>query len=296
VRRLGQSPFLALRSPPYPFHLPTDDPEAAIAPADAAHAAGSRPTGANGQAGAAKAFADRWGELTGRRHRVSMRLGLYDLPGLAALVWSVSGTDRPATMAACPLVERWMAGFAVEVGVAPLSGSSCVPAIEDGRVRLWCGPEPVVMAQASVATGGASRVHALHRTGQPHQQQHLRGHRLPAELGGARPPSGLEFGVQAEAVSVRVGEVEVLQDAVDPFESSDGDAEAGDPAAFRRHVLDAESHHRAQAGRSAVGLAQLQPDPADPELDDALGRFQIRIVELERPAIPLHTAFEVGDR
>jgi hypothetical protein len=67
VSRPGRSPFLALHTPPYPLHLPTDDPAGARAVAEAAHAAGSRPGGANGQTGSANTFADRWGELTGRR-------------------------------------------------------------------------------------------------------------------------------------------------------------------------------------------------------------------------------------
>ncbi len=157
VLRPGRPPFLAHHTPPYPFHLPVADVEVAPALADFVHAEGVRPVGANGAVDAVAAFVGRWCALTGQTRRVAMRLGLYDLPGAARLQRPVPGTHRTATPQDEPLVAAWMAAFHAELGL-PDTGPGSRLAIADGRVLLWCDPDPVAMAVASAPAGGVTRI------------------------------------------------------------------------------------------------------------------------------------------
>lgn len=158
VLRPGRPPFLAHHTPPYPFHLPVSDAEAATALADAVHQHGGQPTAVGGQLGSVEAFAARWCELTARRSRVAMRMGVYELPVAPRVPWPVAGHERLATAMDGGLVDAWLQAFRRETGVGPITGGASRLAIEDGRVRLWCDPEPVAMATASVPAGGVTRI------------------------------------------------------------------------------------------------------------------------------------------
>lgn len=157
VLRPGRPPFLAHHTPAYPFHLPDADAEAAAALSGFVHADGVRPTGAGGALVSVAAFADSWCALTGRAQRVALRMGLYDLPGPAGAPWAVSGTARPASARDEPLVVEWLTAFRTELGL-PGGASGARLALADGRVLLWCDPEPVAMAMASVPAGGVTRI------------------------------------------------------------------------------------------------------------------------------------------
>lgn len=158
VLRAGLPPFLALHTPPYPFHLPAGDPEAASALADFVHAGSAAPGGVGGALDSAVAFADRWCALTGRTQRVAMRLGLYDLPGAPRLQRPVPGTARQATLPDEPLVAEWLTAFRAELDLGEPGAAGSRLAVEDGRVLFWCDPEPVAMALVSVPSGGVARV------------------------------------------------------------------------------------------------------------------------------------------
>jgi RimJ/RimL family protein N-acetyltransferase len=158
VLRPGRPPFLAHHTPPYPFHLPVPDTDAARALAEFVHQDGVQPAAVGGQLGSVNAFAARWCELTGRRSRVAMRMGLYDLPVEPRLPWPVPGYERLAEPSDDGLVDAWLQAFRRETGVGPVTGGASRLAIDDGRVRLWCDPEPVAMATASVPAGGVTRI------------------------------------------------------------------------------------------------------------------------------------------
>lgn len=157
VTRPGRPPFLAHHTPPYPFHLPAADVEAAEALAELAHAQDAQPDGAGGEASSVLAFGTRWCRLTGQTQQVALRLGQYDLPGPAVLRWPVSGMARTADARDEPLVAEWMAAFHAELALPGLGAGGRL-AIEDHRAVLWCDPDPVAMAVASVPAGGVSRI------------------------------------------------------------------------------------------------------------------------------------------
>ena len=158
VLRAGLPPFLALHTPPYPFHLPVADREAASALADVVHSGSAEPVGVGGAVDSADAFADRWCALTGRTRRVAMRMGLYDLPGAARLQRPVPGTARQATLPDEPLVAEWLTAFRAELDLGEPGAAGSRLAVEDGRVLFWCDPEPVALALVSVPSGGVTRV------------------------------------------------------------------------------------------------------------------------------------------
>ena len=155
--RPGRLPFVAHHTPPFPFHLPQADAEAATTLADVVHAEGVRPGGAGGDEHSALAFAERWCTLTGQAPRIAMRLGQYDLPGPARLQWPVPGAARPAAARDEPLVADWMTAFHSELGL-PGTGRGSRLAIADGRILLWSDPDPVAMAVASAPAGGVTRI------------------------------------------------------------------------------------------------------------------------------------------
>lgn len=148
VEQAGRVPFLAHLTPPYPIHMPTHDAPAARALADHVYASGTRPSAVGGDVESVEAFAARWCELTGQVSKVTMRLGVYDLPGGVHLPWAVSGRARVAAAADLELVRSWQLAFHDEVvrgGRPPRLEDGLVL---DGRTTLWCDPEPVAMAQA----------------------------------------------------------------------------------------------------------------------------------------------------
>ncbi|MGC3993381.1 MAG: GNAT family N-acetyltransferase [Propionicimonas sp.] len=155
VKRPGRPPFLAMHTPPHFFHLPLADPEAASALARFVFAEGLRPAGAGGQADSVDAFSDVWCGRTGRGRRAVMQMGIYDLPRPPRLQWPVSGEARVAEGVDAPLVDAWLAAFAAETGVPSTTSALSLP---DGRVWLWCDPEPVAMACRTVPAGGVARV------------------------------------------------------------------------------------------------------------------------------------------
>ena len=158
VLRAGRPAFLAHYTPPYPVHLPVADAEAAVALADFFHADGARPAGVGGAVESASAFAERWSALTGCDRRVTMQLGLHDLPGPARLQRPVPGTSRPATLPDERLVAAWLTAFRDELEMDERGAAGSRLAVADGRVLLWCDSEPVAMALASVPAGGVARV------------------------------------------------------------------------------------------------------------------------------------------
>jgi hypothetical protein len=158
VARPGRPPFLALHTPPFPLHLPVADGAAAARLAEAVRDSGTAPAGVSGDPTSATAFADRWCALTGERWRVSVRLGLYDLPVAPRLPRAVPGKPRLARRGDLPLVDRWLAAFAAEIGGPAPGAGQAAAAVAEGRVWLWCDPEPVAMALTSVPVGGVTRI------------------------------------------------------------------------------------------------------------------------------------------
>lgn len=159
VERPGQLPFLAHHTPPFPFHLPASDPGVAELLAEHVHAAGTRPAGANGHQESAEAFGRRWSALTGRPVEIAMRVGLYDLPGDPRIPFAVRGHARTAVRDELGLVDAWLSDFVREaMGREPGPNETLAPALVDGRVFLWCDPDPVAMASATASAGGVSRI------------------------------------------------------------------------------------------------------------------------------------------
>lgn len=190
VERVGRQPTLAHHTPPYPFHIPTADPDAARALADHAHAHGVRPSGAGGHLESVLAFADRWTELTGEPAEVAMRLGLYDLEIEPVLPWPVAGVARWATDADVELVDAWSRAFHVEaLGKEPPSGATLRQSIGDGRVMLWCDPEPVAIALATTAHGGVTRISGVYTP--PERRGHGYASAVVAALSSDRRARGL---------------------------------------------------------------------------------------------------------
>lgn len=189
VLRAGRPPFLAHHTPPYPLHVPVPDAEAAAALAGVVREHGTHPGGVGGDPVSAKAFAERWCQLTGRQSRVAMRLGLYDLPVEPRLPWPVRGHDRLAVTSDEALVDAWLQAFRRETGVGPLTGNASRLAIADERVSLWCDPEPVAMATTSVPAGGVTRVAYVYTP--PERRGHGYASAVTAAVSAARDAQGL---------------------------------------------------------------------------------------------------------
>lgn len=163
VERDGRHPYLAHHTPPYPIHMPVGDADAARALADHVHAAGRRPRRAGGHWTSVEAFVDRWRELTGQTATVGMRVGLYDLPVDPALPRPVSGQHRVAESGDTALVDEWSRAFHREaIGYEPPPSVTNHASLADGRVMLWCDPEPVAMALATTAHGGVTRIGSVY--------------------------------------------------------------------------------------------------------------------------------------
>lgn len=159
VQRPGRPPALAHHTPPFPFHVPAPDAEAAAALARHVWAEGRRPDAVGGHLASVESFAAEWTRLSGLRAEVRMRLGLYDLPVPVRLPWPVSGRPRAASDADLALVDDWNTAFYREaLGQEPPPSDRARTGIAGQRVLLWCDPDPVAMARARPAVGGVARV------------------------------------------------------------------------------------------------------------------------------------------
>lgn len=190
IEREGRGQFLAHHTPPYPIHLPVGDKDAAVALADHVHASGRRPTQVGGHFTSVVAFAQRWSELTGLRAEVGQRLGLYDLPVDPVLPWPVGGRGRLATMDDVAIVDDWSLAFYREAtGREPPPGVTNHGSLADGRLMLWCDPEPVAMAAATTAHGGVVRIGSVYTP--PENRGHGYGSAAIAAISADRRALGL---------------------------------------------------------------------------------------------------------
>jgi predicted GNAT family acetyltransferase len=150
-----------LQTPPFPLLL-SDAPEEAVAELAARLAAAGRPlSGVNSAEPTARAFAARWGELTGAPAAVHQRHRLYRLGTLVPPSPVPAGRPRLAGPADRDLLIAWLDAFATEAG--ELTERDHDPIVDDrlghGGLTLWeDGGAPVSLAGTTRQIAGMTRV------------------------------------------------------------------------------------------------------------------------------------------
>ncbi len=190
VERAGDVVGVVVQTPPYPALVPPLGAEAAVAVADAWHAAGRELPGAIGDATSGAAFVARWAELTGVRPVVDLREGVHVLRRFAP-ARGVPGSGRPAVPADVELILAWLRAFTDEVmpGHVDVDPAAELERIRRGQYVLWeDGGAPVSLAGLREPVGGLGRV------GPVYTPPASRGHGYAAAVTGVVTRSLVEAG------------------------------------------------------------------------------------------------------
>lgn len=163
VERGGATVAAALMTPQYNLQLSlADNPGATDAIADDLRGEGSAPPGVTGPTADARAFAERWRELTGQAYRPGMRQRIYALETVTP-VPGVPGALRKATAADRALLLDWTADFAAEaLGAEAASGAERMVDLrlgaDGGGFFLWEDGGPVCLVGYGGPTPNGIRI------------------------------------------------------------------------------------------------------------------------------------------
>ena len=199
------------------LHAESGDPEPLRLLAHALVTDGWHVPGVGGIKPMSKAFAEVWSAVTGQPHRAGMNERVYELRRVTPPHPPIPGMLRVATEDDLPLMTEWVWGFIQDAGLEGTAEGAREIAelrIADRDLFIWedGGPVSTVTktrhsthgivvslvytppayrnrgyASAAVAAlsqqlldAGLAVLRTLHRSGEPHVQQHLSEDRLPA--------------------------------------------------------------------------------------------------------------------
>ena len=158
----GRVAGACLRTPPRALLLSSMPAEAAARLAEdrADDVLDTAPSGVQGVAETAQAFADAWRRHTGQAARVDTRIRLHRLAGLVPPNPSPPGSARAATPADRPLLIDWLEGFARDTH----DSADGIPRMVDHRIGrrglvIWeVDGAPVACAGNHPSVAGAVRI------------------------------------------------------------------------------------------------------------------------------------------
>jgi RimJ/RimL family protein N-acetyltransferase len=144
----------------YPVLLSAMPRHAATALADALADRPTVPTGVNGSASAAQAFAAAWERRTGRAAEVRMRQRLFRLGRLRSPDALPEGAVRVATTSDRRVVRDWFTAFEEEAqGGGPVREALIDDRLGHGGILVWeVDGAPVAMAGRTRVAAGMARV------------------------------------------------------------------------------------------------------------------------------------------
>ena len=153
---------VAMRTPPYPLHLPAMPDDVVAAIARALHERGDVLPAATGDVRATAVFVRHWNELTGTGAILTIAEGIHVL-GEFVPPSGVPGQARPATVDDVDLVASWLADFHVEAHhgrpAPPADLGGLIRRLATGRILLWQdGGRPVSLAGWRPPAAGIGRV------------------------------------------------------------------------------------------------------------------------------------------
>lgn len=154
---LGEAPLMAtvddeerlvavlVRTPPHNLVLSRGTEPIADWLVAELRAAGEPLPGVVGPADGATRFAAAWSASSGQMVRLKMRMTIHELTQVVEPI--VPGTARLGSEGDLALAVRWFGAFSEEAtGEGPPASAHVARALAEGRIMLWCDPEPVSLA------------------------------------------------------------------------------------------------------------------------------------------------------
>lgn len=154
----GEVAGAVFRTPPHKLGLTRMPMEAVQELAETVAGRWRRLPAVLGPAEPAEAFARAWSRIRGQEWRPGEEQCIYRLDRVDPPI-GVSGRMRVAAEDDAPLVERWCAAFADELGETyAVSPETQREWLRDGTAVLWGDPEPTCMAVGRGFTSGGARI------------------------------------------------------------------------------------------------------------------------------------------
>lgn len=156
----GKILAVAIRTPPYKLVLSkATDLNALGAIAQDLHSLPEQLPGVSGSVAEVSAFLQAWQRLTGQSYRLVKQMRIHSLTQVKPIV-TANGDLRPATLGDRPLLLKWFAAFASQIG--EVISQDARQAVDSGLKRqsiyLWEDGIPVSWASGSQSLSAAARI------------------------------------------------------------------------------------------------------------------------------------------